>query len=573
MPEKSIGILQENNVCYSVSELEWLLHTERTNNISIKKQHQIEPYYVDGFHQESNTVYEFLGCYYHGCKFCFNRDIINKQKQKTMNTLCSEWMLKKTFLESRGYKVVEIWSHKWDAMKKSDKNLVQFLNDNKHLTRAPFCNIRDSFCGGRTECFDLYAKSTNEKQIAYADFTSLYPSVQSLESFPIGHPTRINEFKTLDISEYYGFIYCKVKSNESLRIPILAEKGDGKLIFSHGVKIGVWNSEELMLAVKNGYEILELYEVIHFSERSNDLFSDYIRVFFKIKAECSFEGKTEEDKDAFIADLNSGRFPVKLDREKLKYNAGLRTVSKLCLNTLWGKFGQRDNMLQTIIIKRDVDMFNRILFDDKLEVSSINFLNDHTAEVKFRFISHCVEQSKNTNIAIASFTTSHARRWLYGSMETVGIDNVIYCDTDSIIYYHPTGNNPIKTDAKLGGMTDELGGCYIKEIIALAPKTYTYIKSSGEQVLKAKGFSLNASTIKQGVNFNTFKNIVTSVSKGVKPIDKKIKFSKKIRLDAFDKKIYSNTETKTFQYTFNKRIVDYENSTSDRLTTKPIIVQ
>ena len=83
-------------------------------------------------------------------------------------------------------------------------------------------------------------------------------------------------------------------------------------------------------------------------------------------------------------------------------------------------------MLQTIIIKRDVDMFNRILFDDKLEVSSINFLNDHTAEVKFRFISHCVEQSKNTNIAIASFTTAHARRWLYGSMETVGIDNVIY---------------------------------------------------------------------------------------------------------------------------------------------------
>ena len=70
-----------------------------------------------------------------------------------------------------------------------------------------------------------------------------------------------------------------------------------------------------------------------------------------------------------------------------------------------------------------------------------------------------------------------------------------------------------------------------------------------------------------------FKNIITSVYTGVKPLEKKIKFSRKIRLDAFDKKIYSNTETKTFQYTFNKRIVDYENSTSDRLTTRPIIVQ
>ena len=251
----------------------------------------------------------------------------------------------------------------------------------------------------------------------------------------------------------------------------------------------------------------------------------------------------------------------------------MRQVAKLCLNTLWGKFGQRDNMLQTVIVKNDIHMFNRILFDDKLEVSSINFLNDQTAEVKFRFITACVEQSKNTNIAIASFTTAHARRWLYGAMVDVGVENVIYCDTDSIIYYHPTGNNPIKTDAKLGGMTDELKGDYIKEIIALAPKTYSYIKASGELVLKAKGFSLNASTIEQGVNFGTFKNIVTSVANQEEPEGKTIKFVSKIRLNSSDKKIYSQNETKTFQYTFNKRVVDYENSTKNRLTTRPITIQ
>ena len=573
MPEKSIAILKENNVCYSVSELEWLLHMERTNNITIDKQFKIEPYYVDGFHQQSNTVYEFLGCYYHGCKHCFGRDIINKQKQKTMNTLCSEWMKKKEYLENNGYNVVSIWSHQWDTQKKSDGALRKMLQDNNHLTRAPFCNIRESFFGGRTEPFDLYAKSNDEQKIAYADFTSLYPSVQALESFPVGHPIRLNEFNNLDISNYYGFIYCKVKSNESLRIPILPEKSDdGKLIFSHGIKIGVWNSEELKLAVQNGYEILELYEVIHFENKSSELFADYIRVFFKIKAECSFEGKTEEDKDAFISDLNSGRFPVLLDREKLNYNAGMRQVAKLCLNTLWGKFGQRDNMLQTVIVKNDIDMFNRIIFDDKLEVSTINFLNDKTAEIKFRFITECVEQSKNTNIAIASFTTAHARRWLYRAMGDVGYDNVIYCDTDSIIYYHPTNNNPIKTDSKLGGMTDELGGDYIQEIIALAPKTYSYIKSSGKQVLKAKGFSLNASTIGQGVNFGTFKNIVTAVSNQDEPEVKNIEFASKIRLNASDKKIYSRNEVKKFQYTFNKRIVDYDNSSENRLTTKPLVM-
>ena len=573
MPEKSIAILKENNTNYSISELEWLLYEEKERNISLERQVKIGDYDVDGFHRDSNIVFEFNGCYFHGCRQCFHRDIVNKQNGKTMDIIYNQWITKKTFLESEGYTIVEMWSHTWEAMKKSDKGLKQFLNENKHRCIAPNCSIRDSFFGGRTEVFDLYAKSTADKKIGYADFTSLYPSVQAIESFPIGHPTRIREFNNLNINYFYGFIYCKVKSNENLRIPVLAEKSDTKLIFSHGTKIGVWNSEELKLAVQYGYEILELYEVIHFEERSNNLFADYIRVFFKIKAECSFKGKTDADKDAYIADLNSGRFPVKLDRTKLAFNEGFRQVAKLCLNTLWGKFGQRNNMTQTVIIKNDVNRFNRIMFDDNIEVSSVNFLNEDTVEMKFSFISQCVEQSKNTNIAIASFTTAHARRWLYGAMAQVGFDNVIYCDTDSLIYYHPTGNNTIQTDSKLGGMTDELDGDYIQEIVALAPKTYTYIKSSGKQELKAKGFSINNSSVEQGLKFDTFKTIINQVANQDETLTKKeITYESRIRLNGNSKRIFSQNEKKTFQYTFNKRVIDYENSDENRLTTIPITV-
>jgi hypothetical protein len=212
------------------------------------------------------------------------------------------------------------------------------------------------------------------------------------------------------------------------------------------------------------------------------------------------------------------------------------------------------------------------MFDDKVEVSSVNFLNEDTAEIKYRFITDVVQQAKNTNIAIASFTTTWARRWLYGAMQKVGLDNVIYCDTDSIIYYHPTNDNPIKTDNKLGGMTDELGGDYIQEIIALAPKTYTYVKSSGKVEVKAKGFSLNASTIEQGVNINTFKSIVQSVSKQEKPEAKHINIVSKIRLNDATKRLFSKNETKTFQYTFNKRVVDYDNSDENRLTTRALSI-
>ena len=150
---------------------------------------------------------------------------------------------------------------------------------------------------------------------------------------------------------------------------------------------------------------------------------------------------------------------------------------------------------------------------------------------------------------------------------------MIYCDTDSIIYYHPTKKNTIQTDSKLGGMTDELDGDYIQEIIALAPKTYTYIKSSGKVELKAKGFSINCSSTQQGLNFDTLKTIIGQVANHEVQDKKQITYESRIRLSSTSKRIFSKTESKTFQYTFNKRIVDYENSTQDRLTTRPITIQ
>lgn len=47
----------------SISASCWLDWLEHSKNIKIKREYKIGKFYVDGFHQESNTVYEFLGCY------------------------------------------------------------------------------------------------------------------------------------------------------------------------------------------------------------------------------------------------------------------------------------------------------------------------------------------------------------------------------------------------------------------------------------------------------------------------------------------------------------------------------
>ncbi len=102
---------------------------------------------------------------------------------------------------------------------------------------------------------------------------------------------------------------------------------------------GTWCSVELEKALEKGYQILRLHEVWHFPSTSNDLFRDYIDTFLKIKQESSGYPKncvTEEQKQQYVEEYYE-REGIQLDREKIEYNSGMRALSKLMLNSFWGK--------------------------------------------------------------------------------------------------------------------------------------------------------------------------------------------------------------------------------------------
>jgi len=46
--------------------------------------------------------------------------------------------------------------------------------------------------------------------------------------------------------------------------------------------------------------------------------------------------KSEQDREKFIEDYYN-REGIKLDKEKIDKNPGLRALAKLCLNSFWGK--------------------------------------------------------------------------------------------------------------------------------------------------------------------------------------------------------------------------------------------
>jgi hypothetical protein len=160
----------------------------------------------------------------------------------------------------------------------------------------------------------------------------------------------------------------------------------------------------------------------------------------KIKQESSGlpKGYTKEQ---YIRE-NFEQLGIMLDADKIEKNPGRRALAKLCLNSLWGKFGQRKNLSKTEMID-DPKRFCEILLDEKLADIKIKELTEEIIEVTYKFKDVFV-----TNEYIAAFTTANARLRLYEMLDKLG-KAVIYFDTDSIVYI-VNGENTIKTGNLLG---------------------------------------------------------------------------------------------------------------------------
>ena len=123
---------------------------------------------------------------------------------------------------------------------------------------------------------------------------------------------------------------------------------------------------------------------------------------------------------------------IRLEKEKVKPNPGLKATAKLMLNSFWGKFGQRENLPQ-IEQCTNPDQLYKLIDDDTLEVQNIRFCSEDVIEVVYKNKEEAVVPSNKTNVFVAAFTTCHARLKLYSHLKKLG-DQVLYYDTDSVSY-------------------------------------------------------------------------------------------------------------------------------------------
>ena len=129
----------------------------------------------------------------------------------------------------------------------------------------------------------------------------------------------------------------------------------------------------------------------------------------------------------------------------------MRALAKLCLNSFWGKFGQRLNLKQSQFFhETEVDAFFRVLSDPTKDVQDFHIVANDTIQVEWTYKKDCQPEDNKTNIYLATFTTCLARLKLYSILEKID-RKVLYYDTDSVIYVSKTGERC--TTRRLPGRT------------------------------------------------------------------------------------------------------------------------
>lgn len=583
--------------CVSIQWLSWIQedHFKKTGH-RLYIQHALNEgefrlpgtnYLLDGYCPETNTAYEFHGCYWHGCPICFptqRQQLKHIRTKHSMNELLTMTLKKRDYIQSLGMKYVYIWEHDFENLLKQNQGASDYVHS---LNLQERLDPRKSFFGGRTNAVKMYYQVKEGEKIHYLDFCSLYPSVNKYGRYPVKEPKIITSNFT-EITDYFGLAKVKILPPRQLYHPVLPQKINGKLTFAlcrtcseqqqqnpcqcrdeDRAITGVFCTPEIEKAIECGYQILQIYEVYHWDEtsqynaetESNGLFGEYINLFLKIKQEASGWPEwvhTEEDAVKYMEEY-ALREGIQLERENITKNPALRSIAKLLLNSFWGKFGQRLNMQQTTFFhEREADKFFQLLSDPSKEVSNFHIVSKEIIQVSWQQKENFTKEDYQTNVFIATFTTCWARLKLYEVLQMLD-RRVLYFDTDSVIFVSRPGDQEPKVGSFLGQLTSELQPKeYITEFVSGGPKNYAYRTSEGKEVCKIKGFTLNyVNSLK--LNFASMLDLVLRPDQGQHSDSTgsctTIVNPHRIMRHKQQQIIYNRNEEKKYKIVYDKRVI------------------
>jgi len=102
---------------------------------------------VDGYCQDTNEDFEYLGCFWHGCLCVRNRHKPTANTDETLQNRYEETMARLQKLKDAGYNVVLIWGCEFRKLLRDTHALGIELCSDPYVKNSPI-NIRDALYGG-----------------------------------------------------------------------------------------------------------------------------------------------------------------------------------------------------------------------------------------------------------------------------------------------------------------------------------------------------------------------------------------------------------------------------------------
>lgn len=319
-----------------------------------------------------------------------------------------------------------------------------------HADEEALRTERRAYAGGRTEVIQRLGRIPEKAY--YVDVNSMYPFVMKRYLYPTQLVKRwnfcdVDRLQELIMDDYLVICDAYVETDKPM-----FHKKQNRLIFPVG---GFWTTlctPELIKGLQEG-------------------------VIKEVKNVCIYEA------DNYFESYVDYFYTKRLASKKIKDKVH-DYLYKLFMNTLYGKFGQRNENWEPVA---DID-------PEIIDTYTIYDTTTKTSETYKVFGGHVWkknelgerEESVNSFPAVAAHVTSYARMLLWEAIETAGIENVYYCDTDSIMC-NETGYNRLKAagflhDSELGKLklekigTLHLYGC--KDYRFILPVEATKVKRS-----------------------------------------------------------------------------------------------
>ena len=347
---------------------------------------------------------------------------------------------------------------------------------------------RQSYVGGRTECFKL---GKHEGEFYYIDVNSMYPSVMKGNLYPhrlSGYYTRV-DVEDLAYWRHRFAVICDVEIETD--IPDYPLVYGSKLVFPVGKFRVSLAGPEFWRAYDAGHvKHIHAAAVYHQAE----IFTDFVDFFYNKRLAAKREGD-----------------------EVTSYSY------KILSNSLYGKFGQRGRRFEKVgecspnivsierVIDGDEASLRRRL-QDSGNPKIVRLAAKITAENTTRCFGGIKQQwvaegeSFHSFPAIAAYVTSYARIILADAITLAGRANCYYCDTDSLVVNRQGWESltHLVDQDRLGawGLDTVLGA-----IVLHGPKDYVFDDKVVIKGVKASATWLSDDTVSQS-QFLGFRSLV-----------------------------------------------------------------